>query len=54
MNKRQHKKLMRKVVGICSGCGCNIERGHVYGVTYGFCSVHCGMITFGLSYSDFY
>lgn len=54
MNKRQYKKLMRKVVGVCSGCGCNILRSDQYGIRYGFCSVGCGMITFGLSYSDFY
>lgn len=38
----------------CSGCGQKLYLGDEYAFNYGFCSVGCGMTTFGLSWSDFY
>ena len=38
----------------CSGCGQPLYLQDKYSSDYGFCSVNCGMITFGLSWSDFY
>jgi len=38
----------------CSGCGDKLDRRDSYSRRYGFCSVGCGMTTYGLSWSDFY
>lgn len=38
----------------CSGCGEPLNLKDSYSYKYGFCCVNCGMITFGLSWSDFY
>jgi hypothetical protein len=38
----------------CSGCGEPLDLGDEYSFNYGFCSIDCGMRTFGLSWSDFY
>ena len=37
----------------CSGCGDELDLGDEYSMRYGFCSVSCGMTTFGLSWRDF-
>lgn len=39
---------------LCSGCDEPLDLEDEYSYKYGFCSVDCGMRTFGLSYSDFY
>ena len=39
---------------LCSGCGNPLDLTDEYAFNYGFCSVDCGMKTFGLSWSDFY
>jgi len=39
---------------LCSGCGEHLDLLDDYSRNYGFCSVDCGMRTFGLSWSDFY
>ena len=55
MNKRQHKKLMRKIDHYCEICGRPIIKSDKYGMRYDVCSVSCGDKTiFGMSYLYFY
>ena len=60
MNKRQYKKWLAKPHKFvdsgfkCSGCGLQIDKRDEYGMRYGFCSVDCGMVTYGMSWRDFY
>jgi len=63
MVSNKHAKQWRKqiieergkfVQPICSGCGEEMSLHDEYAKEHGFCSISCGMITYGLTQGDFY